>query len=105
MSIGNLFSSGYISFLEYDTDPLIPHFTTTSEDETILFKDGTEQRYLNALFIENTGDAVMYVRLLPSDYILVIPAQESRTYDMTKTNGIQIMGNTSQTLRWSGCYY
>lgn len=100
-------SAGFISFLAYD-DTLVEEYTTVSANEQILFidkKENNAQRYLNALFLENTGDSVMYIQILPSDYVLVIPAGESRTYDLTKTNGIKVLGNSGQSLRWSGCFF
>ena len=84
------------------------HYTTVSANEVINFIDKVEnnnQRYLNALLIENTGSSTMYIKILPSNYVMVIPSGESRAYDYVKTTGIQIMGNSSQTLRWSGCFY
>ena len=99
-----LASSSFISFLKY-TDTLIEQFTTTEADEVIMFLDGTDKKNINGLLIENTGSVTMYVRILPWDYILVIPSGESRTYDFALATGIQIMGASGQTLRWSGCAY
>jgi len=100
-------SSGFISYLAY-TDTMAPEYTTTETNETILFLDKLQnnaQRHLNSLLIENTGSSTLYIRILPSSFVLVIPAGESRVYDFTETTGIQVIGSASQTLRWSGCFY
>lgn len=104
MGVGVLDHSGYLSY-KLATDTLTEHYTTTKNNEIIYFKDGTEQRYLNSLLIENTGSALMYIKPVESNYCIVIPAGESRTLDYIKISGIKILGNLGQTLRWSGCFY
>lgn len=100
-------SSGFISYLAY-TDTMASEYTTTTENETILFLDKLQnnaQRYLNSLLVENTGSSTLYLRVLPSNYVLVVPVGESRTYDYTETNGVQVIGASGSTLRWCGCFY
>jgi len=107
MAVGNIVSSNFISYLSY-TDTKKEFYTTTKTDEVINFIDTTEsnqQKYLNALLLENTGSATLYIRILPSNYIMVIPSGESRAYDYVMTTGIQVLGNAGQLLRWSGCFY
>ena len=107
MSIGVLHHSKYISYLAY-TDTPVEYYTTVSNNETIMFVDKTEnniQRNLNALTIENVGSNPMYVRVLPSNYLLVIPNGESRSLDYVQSTGMTIIGNSGQNLRWSGLWW
>jgi hypothetical protein len=105
MSIGVLDHSMYYSWQKYNANPLTEYYTTTSNNQTINFIDGTNQLALNSLFIENMGSAVMYLQLLPSEYVLTIPAGESRNVDYVRVTGIKVLGNSGQTLRYSGCSY
>lgn len=104
MSIGNLYSCGFISY-QLSTDTLLEYYTTTEENEIIMFEVDGESRNLNSLFIENTGDSVLYVKPYESDYVMTIPSGSSVSYDFTKCTGIQILGSAGQTLRWSGMYF
>lgn len=102
MAIGNLEHTGFISYCRYDN--LQSFYTTTQSNEIIEFKENGIQRQLNSLIIESELTD-LYVRILPSDYILFVPANDVRTYNLTKIEKIQVMGNSAQKLRWSGCYY
>jgi hypothetical protein len=107
MSLPVSISSGFISYIPESATTLTPEYTTVEEDEVINFIDteeGNVQRRLNALYIENTGGAALYIQPLPSKHIICIPAYESRVYDLTITTGIKVIGQANQTLRWSGCF-
>ena len=106
--IGNLMHSGYISSLptnklndaNYD-----PWYILTQNNQTIVFKDiNNQQLHLNSLFIEAENTS-LYIRLLPSDHILYIPANESREYNYEKISSIQVMNPISTKLRFSGQYF
>jgi hypothetical protein len=100
--IGELHHSGYFSYCKYNN--LQQWFTTTSTNQTIEFYDGDNLRQLNSLMIESeTTD--LYIRILPSDYILYVPANDVRTYEFTKVSKIQVMGASGIKFRFSGCYY
>lgn len=103
MGIGNLYHSGYISYCKYDA--LAEWYTTTEDNEVIEFKetDGT-QRQLNSLYIEAEATD-LYIRMIPSDYCIFVPANESRNYDFEKIQSIQIMNLAGTKLRWSGLFY
>lgn len=93
---------GFISSIKYDN--LTPWYTTTQENEVIQFKEGDVQRNLNALTIEaNTTD--LYIRIMPTDYCLYVPANQARTFDLQEIKSIQVMGVAGQKLRWSGQFY
>lgn len=105
MSIGVLDHSIYYSYQQY-TDTLTEYYTTIEIDETIMFIDSnSNQLALNSLLLENTGTSTMYIRALPSTYVVTIPSGESRSLDYVKTTGIQVLGDLGQTLRFSGCNY
>jgi hypothetical protein len=103
MSIGNLWHSGFISSIHKDT--LTPWYTTVANNETIEFKEvNGQQRHLNSLFIE-AENTDLYIRIMPSDYCIFVPANESRSYDFEDVTSIQVMGNLGQNLRWSGQFF
>jgi len=103
MSIGALMHSGFYSYCTYDD--LKEWYTLTSENEVINFIDSTgNTRFLNSLFIEAENTS-LYIRLLPSDHILYIPANESREYNYEKISSIQVMNPISTKLRFSGQYF
>lgn len=107
MSNETLHHSKYISYLAY-TDTPVEYYTTVSNNETIMFVDKTEdnvQRNLNALTIENVGSATMFVQVLPSNYLLVIPSGESRSLDYVQSTGMTVIGNLGQRVRWCGCWW
>ncbi len=102
MGIGNLFHSGMLSYCKYDD--LKEWYTTTEDNEVIEFKEGTQQRQLNSLYLEAENTS-LYIRILPHDYCIFIPANESRNYDFEKIESIQIMHNLGTKIRWSGQFY
>lgn len=95
---------GFISY-QLATDTLVESYTTTANNEIINFSNSYGKYVLNSLLIENTGTTTMWVKPIESDYALCIPAGESRIIDYIDITGIQILGNSGQTLRWSGCWY
>ena len=103
LAIGSLMHSGFISSIKFDN--LTPWYSLLQENETIEFKeaDGT-QRYLNDLLIE-ANITPLYVRILPSDSCIYVPAGESRNYSYEKISSIQVMNAIGTTLRWSGLYF
>ena len=103
MAIENLYHSGFISSIKYDN--LTPWYTLAEQNEVIEFKefDG-QQRYLNDLLIE-ADTTPLYVRMLPSDYCIYIPAGESRNYSFEKISSIQVMNNLGTHIRWSGQFF
>jgi hypothetical protein len=103
MGIGNLYHSGILSYCKYDD--LKEWHTTTGNNEIIEFKESDgQQRHLNSLFIE-AESTDLYIRILPSDYCIFIPANESRTLDFKDVMKIQVMNNLGAKLRWSGMFY
>jgi len=104
MSIGNLYSSGFISY-QLATDTLTEYYTTVEEDEVIMFVVDGETRNLNSLFIENVGTGILYIKPYESDYVITIPAGDSCSYDLIKCSGIQVLGSAGQIFRWSGMCY
>lgn len=103
MGIGNLFHSGFISSIHKEV--LTPWYTTLAENEVVEFKEADGyQRQLNSLMIEAEATN-LYIRILPTDWCLFVPAGESRSYDFEKVQSIQIMGLAGQKLRWSGQFY
>jgi len=103
MSIGALMHSGFYSYCTYDD--LKEWYELTQNNEVINFIDSTgSQRYLNSLFIEAENTS-LYIRLLPSDHILFIPANESRNYDYEKISSIQVMNQIGTKLRFSGQFF
>lgn len=102
MSKHNVHHIGFISSVKYDE--LNEWYTTTNKNEVIEFKDGDKQRYLNAMLIE-AESTDLYVRILPSDYCLFIPAGSSKSYDYSRVYAIQVMNDSGAKLRWSGSYY
>ena len=94
--------SGFISSIKYDN--LNPWHTTTKEDEVIEFGDDDRVRNINALTIE-ASESDLYIRVLPSDYCLYIPANQGRTFDLQRVNKVQVMGFAGQEIRWSGQFY
>ena len=101
--VGQLLHSGFISSIHKDN--LTPWYSLTEENQIIEFKetDGT-QRYLNDLLIE-ANTTPLYIRILPSDYILYVPAGESRNYSFEKVSAIQVMNNLATNIRWSGMFF
>lgn len=104
MSIGILDHAGYISYQKAD-EPLLEYYTTVEPDEVIMFSDGTIQRYLNSVYIENVGDSTLFIQPIGSECCVVIPPQESRNLDYLKLTGIKILGLPGSKFRWSGCYF
>lgn len=94
--------SGFMSSIKHDN--LTPWYVTQGEDEVIEFYENGGTRNVNALTIE-AGNSDLYIRMLPSDYCLYIPANEGRTFDFQRVNKIQIMGVAGQEIRWSGQFY
>jgi hypothetical protein len=102
MAIGNLYSSGFTSSIKYDA--LTPWVTTTALNQVINFTDNGQQRQLNSLMIEAEATP-LYIRILPSDYCVYVPANTSIAYDFTKIESIQVMNAIGTKLRWSGNFY
>ena len=97
-------SSGLYSYLDED-DALAEYHTTASADEIIRFQLGTKQIFLNSLFVENCGTAVMYVQPLNSTKRVCIPAGQHRNLDDFAITGIKVVGASGQKLRYTGTYY
>ena len=90
---------GFMSSIRHDN--LTPWYVTQEEDEVIeLYEDGGN-RNVNALTIES-GEGDLYIRMLPSDYCLYIPANQGRTFDLQRVSKVQVMGGAGQEIRWSG---
>jgi len=103
MGIGTLYHSGFISSIKRDN--LTPWYTTLQDNEVIEFKESDgKQRYLNALLIQ-AELTDLYIRILPSDYCIYIPAGTAKSYDFEKIGSIQIMNVAGAKLRWEGSYY
>ena len=101
--IGQLLHSGFYSYCTYDD--LKEWYTLTEENEVINFVNSTgNTRFLNSLFIE-AESTNLYIRLIPSDHILYIPANESRNCDFEKIASIQVMNLIGTKLRFSGQYF
>lgn len=81
------------------------YYTTIINDEVIYFKKDGKGYTLNSLLIENVGESTMWIQPIESEYVLCIPAGESKAIDYLSTNGIIVLGNLGQKLRWSGCSY
>jgi len=103
LGVGSLMHSGFISSIKFNN--LTPWYSLLQENETIEFKeaDGT-QRYLNDLLIE-ANITPLYIRILPSDSCIYVPAGESRNYSYEKISSIQVMNAIGTTLRWSGMFF
>lgn len=102
MAIGTLLHSGFYSYCSYND--LKEWHITTSENEVINFIDTNNNKLaLNSLFIESENTP-LYIRILPSDYIIFIPANESRNYDFEKVQSIQVMNVLGTKFRFSGMY-
>jgi len=96
-------SYGFISSIKYDS--LTPWYTLTSNNEVIAFIDADgNQRQLNSLFIEAENTS-LFIRILPSDYCIYIPANGSRSIDLQKIESIQVMNNLGSNIRWSGQFF
>jgi hypothetical protein len=103
MAIGNLYHTGYVSYCKYDD--LKEWLTTTENNQIINFLDSDgKSRHLNSLVIE-AETTNLYIRILPGDYILFIPAGEARHYDFEDITSIQIMNLAGAKLRWSGMFW
>ena len=101
--IGQLLHSGFYSYCKFDN--LKEWYTTTAQNEVINFVDSNGNKInLNSLFIE-AENTPLYIRILPGDYILYIPANESRNCDFESISSIQVMGNLGQKIRFSGQYF
>ena len=94
--------SGFMSSIKHDN--LTPWYVTQGEDEIIEFGDDVRVRNINALTIE-ASESDLYIRILPSDYCLYIPANQGRTFDLQRINRVQVMGSAGQEIRWSGQFY
>ena len=104
--IGQLLHSGFISSLplnkigdaNYD-----PWYVLTSNNELINFTDSNGNKSnLNSLFIEAENTS-LYIKI--DDFILYVPATESRNYDYEKIQSIQVMNALGTKLRWSGQFF
>jgi hypothetical protein len=103
MGSGNIFHYGFISSIHIDNR--IPWYTTISENEVIEFKETNGQkREVNSLLIE-AESTDLYIRILPFDYCLYVPANESRTYELAPIKSIQVMNPLGTKLRWSAMFY
>jgi len=103
MGVGSLLHSGFYSYCKYND--LKEWYTSTAENEVINFTDSNGNKYgLNSLFIEAENTS-LYIRILPSDYILFVPANESRNCDFEKVQSIQVMNALGIKLRFSGQYF
>jgi len=103
MAVGDILHSGFISYCTYNN--LKEWHTLTQANEVINFTDSNNTKFLlNSLLIES--DAIpLYIRVLPSDYILYVPANESREYNFQGIKSIQVMNEINTKLRWSGQYF
>jgi len=103
MSIGTIFHAGYISSIpankigdaNYD-----PWFILTSNNQIINFIDANGNKCnLNSLFIEAENTPL---KINIDNFILYIPANESREYNFESISSIQVMNLANTKLRWSG---
>jgi hypothetical protein len=102
MAIAEVYHSGFLSSIKYDN--LSPWYTTTSNNQTIEFKDSNgNQRQLNSLTIFSDSTP-LYIRILPSDYCIYIPPNSFISYDFQRVEKIQVMGNSGQKIRWYGMF-
>jgi hypothetical protein len=93
--------NGFYSYLAA-TATAAEYYTTTAANEVIAFAVGSKPIALNAMLIENCGDATMYVELNASGYALCIPAGEAREISAITVSKIKVIGNAGQKLRYSG---
>lgn len=101
--MNHLIHSGFISSIHKDA--LSPWVTTTKNNEIIEFKESNgQQRYLNALTIFSEATP-LYIRILPSDYCIYLEPNSFVEYNLEKIEGIQVMGNLGQKIRWYGQFY
>ncbi|MHB1154001.1 MAG: hypothetical protein ACYCWE_20750 [Eubacteriales bacterium] len=94
---------GYFSYL-LATAVQAEYYTTTAENETISFKDGTAERAANALIVENCGETVLYIQPLPGSCVYPIYKGEPYAINGVTLKGIKVFGLAGQKLRWSGCW-
>jgi hypothetical protein len=100
--IGVLLHSEYVSSLPVDKindENYDPWYVLQSDNEIINFidEDG-KQKNANSLFIEAESTNL---KIKIDDYILYIPANESRSYDFETIQSIQVMNTAGTKLRWS----
>jgi len=104
--IGQLLHSGFISSLPIDKigdADYDPWYVLQSNNELISFTDSNGNKAnLNSLFIEAENTS-LYIKI--DDFILYVPATESRNYDYEKIQSIQVMNALGTKLRWSGQFF
>lgn len=98
---------GHRYFVSYQlaSERLEEYYTTVANNEIIYFRKDGKGYTLNSLLIENVGDSTMWVQPIESNYALCIPAGESKAIDYLSTDGIIVLGNLGQKVRWFGCSY
>lgn len=94
---------GYFSYL-LATDAQAEYYTTVSQDETILFTDATAARAVNALMVENCGEAVVYIQPLPGKCVYPIYKNDPYAINGVTLWGIKVFGAAGQKIRYSGCW-
>ena len=103
MAIGILSHSGFISSIHKDN--LVEFYTTTANNQIITFTDTNgNSNHLNSLTIE--ADATdLFIQILPSEYCVYIPANNSSTIDYCDIKQIKVLGNLGQKIKWYGLFY
>ena len=93
--------NGFYSYLPAATANA-EYYTTTAANEEISFAVGSKPIAVNALLLENCGDAAIYIELNASGYKLCIPAGESREISALTVTKIKIHNTAGAKLRYSG---
>jgi hypothetical protein len=105
IAIQNIIHSGFISSIHKDDETLTDFISTTIENEIIAFIDKNDvSRSLNSLTIESSTTA-LYIQILPSEYVLYVPANSSRTINYCKIQQIKVLGELGQSIRYWGLFY
>lgn len=94
---------GYFSYLSAIA-ALEEYYTTIGPDETILFKDGTAARAVNALMVENCGETVIFIQPLPGKCAYPIYKNDPYTINGVTLKGIKVFGAAGKKIRYSGCW-
>jgi len=102
MGIGSLLHSGFLSSIHKDS--LTPWYTTSSENETIIFQDENNvPQNLNSLTIMS-NETELFIQILPSEYCVYIPVKSSVNIDACNIKKIKVLGSSGQYLRYYGLF-